>query len=110
MGEVFLGPYNESQPRMFRFNNAKFAGSYLEIGVSTARTQQTGPSRGQAAWEYLLKFLLGLLKLQGRLCQNFGRKSRFLSKWADIEKMLEQRRGPLRFPGTLGQVLSILEF
>ena len=28
-------------------------GSYLEIGVSTARTQQAGPSRGQAAWDYL---------------------------------------------------------
>ncbi|BBN68422.1 cold shock domain protein 1 [Prunus dulcis] len=29
-------------------------GSYLEIGVSTARTQQAGPSRGQAAWDYLI--------------------------------------------------------
>ena len=28
-------------------------GSYLETGVSTARTQQAGPSRGQAAWDYL---------------------------------------------------------
>ncbi|BBG92913.1 hypothetical protein Prudu_000779, partial [Prunus dulcis] len=66
----------ELEPRMFRFNNVKFA------GVSTAHTQQAGHSRGQAAWEYLLNYLLGLLKLQRRLCQNFGRKSRFLSKWA----------------------------
>ncbi|BBH03934.1 Leucine-rich repeat extensin-like protein 6 [Prunus dulcis] len=29
-------------------------GSYLETGVSTARTQQAGPSRGQAAWDYLI--------------------------------------------------------
>ncbi|BBH01284.1 hypothetical protein Prudu_011508, partial [Prunus dulcis] len=40
-------------------------GSYLETGVSTARTQQAGPSRGQAAWDYLgdsAKFLVESLE------------------------------------------------
>ncbi|CAL8140650.1 unnamed protein product [Prunus armeniaca] len=57
----------ESEPRMFRFNNSKFVGltitigweaipkpgSYLEIGTSVDRSQQAGPSRGRAAWDYL---------------------------------------------------------
>ncbi|CAL8994091.1 unnamed protein product, partial [Prunus brigantina] len=59
----------ESEPRMLRFNNSKFVGlaitvrleaipkpgSYLEIGNSSDHTQQAGPSRGRAAWDYLMR-------------------------------------------------------
>ncbi|KAI5332438.1 hypothetical protein L3X38_022567 [Prunus dulcis] len=70
---------------MFRFKNAKFA------GVSTARTQQAGPSRGQAAWDYLgdsAKFLVESLE--------FGISG------PGIWMMSEQRRGPLRFSRNFG--------
>ncbi|CAL8094098.1 unnamed protein product [Prunus armeniaca] len=59
----------ESEARMFRFNNLKFVelaitvgweaipkpGSYLEIGTSVNHSQQAGPSRGRAAWDYLVR-------------------------------------------------------
>ncbi|BBG98894.1 hypothetical protein Prudu_008411 [Prunus dulcis] len=52
--------------------------------------------------------VLGLLNLQGRVCQNFGRESRFLVSEPGIGKMSEQRRGPLRFWEISRRVLSKL--
>ncbi|BBH08314.1 hypothetical protein Prudu_020465 [Prunus dulcis] len=59
--------------------------------VSTARTQQAGPSRGQAAWDYLrdsAKFLVESLE--------FGISG------PGIWMMSEQRRGPLWFSRNSG--------
>ncbi|BBN70543.1 hypothetical protein Prudu_1497S000300 [Prunus dulcis] len=64
--------------------------------VLTARTQPTGPSRGQAAWEYLGDSAKILVESLG-----------FLVSGPGIGKMSEQRRSPLRFLENSGRVLSL---
>ncbi|BBG97006.1 hypothetical protein Prudu_005993 [Prunus dulcis] len=55
----------------------------------------------------MLKFL-GLFKLQGRLCQNFGRKSQSLVSGLGIGVMSEFPQDSSRVSGNSGQVLSTI--